>query len=82
LKEGIRKVTTRMCSNRREELSRRIGIDNVDVFCDVLHAKTPHNTAGTSIIVSMAHAMVETTSSSDNSLARKQYSSLLMSMED
>jgi hypothetical protein len=46
-----------------------------------VHAETPHNTTETSIVVSAAHATVEMTSSSDDSLARKQHSSL-MSMED
>jgi hypothetical protein len=46
-------------------------------FCDVVHVKTPHNT-----IVFTAHALIERrTSSSVESLARKQYSSL-MPMED
>jgi hypothetical protein len=50
-------------------------------FCDVLHVETPHNNAEASIDVSTAQAMEETTSSSDDSLARKRYFSL-MSMED
>jgi hypothetical protein len=45
------------------------------LFCDVLHVETPHNTAVTSIVVSTAHATVETTSSSDDYLTRKRYSS-------
>jgi hypothetical protein len=45
------------------------------LFCDFLHVETPHNTAVTSIVVS-AHATVETTSSSDDYLARKRYSSI------
>jgi hypothetical protein len=51
------------------------------LFCDVRHVETPQNTAVTSIVVSTAHATVETTSSSDDYLARKRYSSM-MSMED
>jgi hypothetical protein len=43
--------------------------------------ETPHNTAEASIVVSTAHALVETTSSYDDSLARKQYSSQML-MED
>jgi hypothetical protein len=50
-------------------------------FGNVVHVKTPHNIAQASIVVSKAHATIETTSSSDDSLARKQYSHL-MSMED
>jgi hypothetical protein len=50
-------------------------------FFYVLHVETPHNIAKALIVVSMAHAVVEMTSSSDDSLARKQYS-FLMAMED
>ena len=50
-------------------------------FWDVLHVETPHNTAKASYVVSTAQAMVETTSSCNDSLVRKRYSSL-MSMED
>jgi hypothetical protein len=50
-------------------------------FGNVVHVETPHNTAQASIVVSTAHAMVETTYSSDDSLARKQNSSLML-MED
>ena len=76
------KVTTQICSNRREELSRpRIGIWRWR-RSNVLHVEeTPHNTAEASIVVSTAHALVETTSSYDDSLARKQYSSQML-MED
>ena len=41
----------------------------------------PHNTTKASIVVSTPHAKVEKTSSSDDFLARKQYSSLML-MED
>jgi hypothetical protein len=40
-------------------------------FGNVVHVETPHNTAEISIVVSTAHASVETTSSSDDSLARE-----------
>jgi hypothetical protein len=50
-------------------------------FGNVVHVETPHNTAEALIVVSTAHATVETKSSSDDSLARKQYSSLML-MED
>ena len=50
-------------------------------FGNVVHVETPPNTAEASVIVSTAHATVETTSLSDDSLARKQYSSLML-MED
>jgi hypothetical protein len=43
--------------------------------------ESPRNTAEASIVISTAHAMGATTSSSDDHLARKQYS-FLMSMED
>ena len=61
--------------------ARRINTSNQNLmmttlFCDVLHVETPHNTAVTSIVVSTAHATVETTSSSDDYLARKRYSSI------
>jgi hypothetical protein len=50
-------------------------------FANVVHVKTPHNTAETLIVVSTAHATVEMRSSSDDSLAKKRYSSLML-MED
>jgi hypothetical protein len=50
-------------------------------FGNVVHVETPHNTAKASIVVSTPHATVEMTSSSDDFLARKQYSSLML-MED
>jgi hypothetical protein len=50
-------------------------------FGNVVHVETPHNTAEALIFVSTVHATVETTSSSNDSLARKQYSSLML-MED
>jgi hypothetical protein len=40
-------------------------------FGNVVHVKTPPNTEEASIVVSTARAIVETTSSSDDSLARK-----------
>jgi hypothetical protein len=42
--------------------------------CNVVHVETPHNIAQASIVVSTAHATVETTSSYNDSLVRKQYS--------
>jgi hypothetical protein len=50
-------------------------------FGNVVHVETPHSAAVALIVVSTAHATVKTTSSSDDSLARKRYSSL-KSMED
>ncbi len=40
-------------------------------FCDVVHVETPHNIVQASIVISTAHATVETTFSSDDSLASK-----------
>ena len=45
--------------------------DDDDVFCNVAHVEPPHNTAQAYIVVSTAHTMVETTSSSDDFLVRK-----------
>jgi hypothetical protein len=42
---------------------------------------TTHNTAEISIVVSTARAMVESTSSSDDSLARKRHSSLMLMVD-
>ena len=46
-------------------------------FCNVVHAEPPYNTAQASILVSTSHATVETTSSPDDSLARKPHSCLM-----
>jgi hypothetical protein len=51
-------------------------------FGNAVHMETPHkNTTEASHVVSTAHAIVETTSSSDDSLARKKYFSWML-MED
>jgi hypothetical protein len=51
-------------------------------FGNVVHMETPHNTAEALIImICTVHTMVETTPSSNDSLARKLYSSLML-MED
>jgi hypothetical protein len=67
-------------SARRIITSYRI-VTMMTYFGNVAHVETPHNTAEASIVISTVHATVETTSSFDDSLARKQYSSL-MSAED
>jgi hypothetical protein len=50
-------------------------------FGNVDHLGTPHNIAEASIVLSTEDATVEMTYSSDDSLEKKRYSSL-MSMED